>query len=168
MDFPIVKSPQYKGFFLRIDTQEENLSLFNGQGEFVKSVKLEELVSFLMESRKSTKRKNLRTLMAVKIKYQSASGPWKESITGTLGTGGLFIETPAPLDKGSELSVEFTLPDSPLKVIKTKGKVVWTRNQFEKVLYFPGMGIEFSDLSNEERDAISRLIKTINKSRGIE
>ncbi|MFI5303184.1 MAG: PilZ domain-containing protein [Nitrospiria bacterium] len=151
-----------------MDSGEETLSLFDAEGNFLKSATLDEIGSILLESKKGTKRKHLRTSMAVKIKYQSPSGPWKESITGTLGTGGLFIETPVPLDKGSEIALELLLPDSPPQTVKTKGRVVWTRSQFEKVLHFPGMGVEFNNLSLSEKDSIERLIKTINRSRGIE
>ncbi len=168
MDIPISKSFRYKGFFFRIDSENEILSLFDKEGEFVKSATLDEIVTILTESKKGTKRKHLRTTMAVKVKYQNIAGPWKESITGTLGTGGLFIETPAPFDRGAEIGIELLLPDSPPQTIKTNGKVVWTRNQFEKVLHFPGMGVEFTNLSEKEKDAIERLVKTINRSRGIE
>ena len=168
MDIPLSKSSRYPGYILRIDPEKEELSIFNPAGEFAKSIRLDEMIGMLLESKQGTKRKHLRTTMAVKVKYQSVPGRWKESITGTLGTGGLFIETPAPCDKGSEIEIEILLPDSPPRTIKAKGKVVWTRNQFEKVLHFPGMGVEFSGLSDKERESIERLIKTINRSRGIE
>ncbi len=168
MDIPILNSPEHKGYFLRLDPKEEILSLFKSDGDFIKSVKLKDLVSLLLESKESARRKNLRTSLSLKIKYQSTPGNWEESITGTLGTGGLFIETPAPLEKGSEVAIKFVLPDTPLQLIEARGKVVWTRNQFEKVLHFPGMGIEFSDISNEQKSAIQNMIAAINKSRGIE
>ena len=168
MDIPISNSSQYKGYRLNIDREKEILSLYDANGTFLKSTTLDDLTALLLESKKGTRRKHIRTAMAVKIKYQSASGTWKESITGTLGTGGLFIETPAPFDKGSEIAIELLLPDTPPRTVKTKGKVVWTRSQFEKVLHFPGMGVEFSDLSDPERDSIEKLVKTINRSRGIE
>ncbi|MBI1824073.1 MAG: PilZ domain-containing protein [Nitrospirae bacterium] len=168
MDFLITESSEHRKHFFRIEPGKEIVSLFDGEGNFLKSATFDEMASLLLESKMGTRRKHLRTTMAVKIKYQSENGSWKESITGTLGTGGLFIETPSPFDKGSDIALELFLPDSPPQTVKTKGKVVWTRNQFEKVLHFPGMGIEFSKISGNERDAIERLIKTINRSRGME
>ncbi|MHB8481506.1 MAG: PilZ domain-containing protein [Nitrospiria bacterium] len=168
MDFPVLNSPEYKGYFLRLDPEKEIISLFNSEGDFIKSVKMEDLISLLLESKGSIRRKNLRTSLSLKIKYQGLPGSWEESITGTLGTGGLFIETPVPYEKGAKVSIQFNLPDTPRQLIEATGKVVWTRTRFEKVLHFPGMGIEFSDISNEQKTAIRHLIQAINKSRGIE
>ena len=168
MDFSILNSPEYKGYFLRLDPEEELISLFNSDGDFMKSVKMEDLVSLLLESKGSIRRKNLRTSLSLKIKYQDLPGTWQESITGTLGTGGLFIETPVPFEKGSKISIQFNLPDTPRQLIEATGKVVWNRTRFEKVLHFPGMGIEFSDISNEQKSAIKHMILAINRSRGIE
>jgi uncharacterized protein (TIGR02266 family) len=168
MSFPALNCSKFKDYSLRINPSEETLSLYDSEGLLVKSIRLEELFGFLLESNKNLLRKNLRASLAVKIKYQNPSGVWNESITGTLGTGGLFIETPEPLQKGSEFNIEFTLPDTPLRVINATGKVVWTRNQLEKILYFPGMGMEFVNISDDEKSAIRRMIMSINKSRGIQ
>lgn len=168
MNTPIQKSDKYKDYSIRIDREKETLSLFDKKKEFVSSVSLSDLADILIEwNAKAGRRKKARALLAMKVQYQKNNDPWKESITGAVGIGGLFIETPEPLEKGCQLKIRFSLPDSPAKIIETGGRVVWTRNQFEKILYFPGMGVEFTDISKEETLAIENIVRSINKARGI-
>jgi len=168
MEIPIQQSESYKDYVIRIDLEKETLSLFDKGKEFVSSVSLSDLVDILIEwNRKAGRRKKARALLAMKVQYQTDNNPWKESITGAVGIGGLFIETPEPLQKGSQIKIRFSLPDAPSKTIETSGRVVWTRNQFEKILYFPGMGVEFTEISPEETQAIESIVRSINKARGI-
>lgn len=168
MEISIQKSESYKDYNIRINLEKETLSLFDKDKEFVSTVSFSELAEVLIEwNRKAGRRKKARALLAMKVQYKKNEDTWKESITGAVGIGGLFIETPEPLEKGSSLKIRFSLPDSPSKIIETQGRVVWTRTQFEKILYFPGMGVEFTDISPEETLAIENIVRSINKARGI-
>ena len=76
----------------------------------------------------------------MKVRYTTPEGKQFDSLTGGIGAGGLFIESSAPLAPGTELSVEFSLPDRPWEKHKAKAKVAWTRNKPERHLLFPGNG----------------------------
>lgn len=55
---------------------------------------------------------------------------------------GIFINTLTTLPAGSEIDVRFTLPGIP--EIVTKGNVAWVQDHI-------GMGIEFQDLSEDQK-----------------
>ncbi len=46
----------------------------------------------------------------------------------TLEPAVVFIETPKPLDPGSDLELTFTIPDSK-ETLRTKGRVIWSQPQ---------------------------------------
>jgi uncharacterized protein (TIGR02266 family) len=87
-----------------------------------------------------------RRLLRVLVDYHARGGPCCEYAT-TLGAGGLFIETDAPLVPGTLLRVRFRVPGgSALHVIE--GRVTWQhRAEAARAgdLRASGMGIEFTD-----------------------
>ena len=79
-----------------------------------------------------------------------------------LSEGGLFIKSEKPLPIGSNLDIVFTLPDKS-SFIETKGEVVRT---VEKLIQYntdvvKGMGIRFSNITQEMRDAIADYVWTL-------
>jgi hypothetical protein len=68
---------------------------------------------------------------------------WEEKRVSHWGHRGgeLFIESSSPLTLGTELSLEFALPDRPAETLKAKAKVAWVRHKPERYLLFPGMGV---------------------------
>lgn len=101
----------------------------------------------------------------MKIRYTTPEGRQFDSLTGGIGAGGLFIESSAPLAPGTELSVEFSLPDRPWEKHKAKAKVAWTRNKPERHLFFPGMGVQFTNIDEKSRNELLRLVEALNRSR---
>jgi Tfp pilus assembly protein PilZ len=77
----------------------------------------------------------------------------------------LFIESSSPLAMGTELSLEFTLPDRPLEKLRAKAKVAWVRNKPERYLLFPGMGVQFVDIDSNVQDLLVGLVEALNRSR---
>jgi uncharacterized protein (TIGR02266 family) len=79
-------------------------------------------------------------------------------LTENLSEGGLFIATYEDLPVGTNMDVVLTLPDHP--PIKAKGIVRWVRehSQFTEDVS-PGVGVQFSGLSEDDRAAIERFIK---------
>ena len=88
-----------------------------------------------------------------------------DSLTGGIGGGGLFIESSQPLAPGTELAVEFALPDRPWEKHKAKARVAWTRNKPERFLLFPGMGIQFTEIEDKSRHDLVELVSALNRSR---
>jgi uncharacterized protein (TIGR02266 family) len=101
----------------------------------------------------------------MKVRCTTPEGKQFDSLTGGIGAGGLFIESSTPLPPGTELSVEFSLPDHPWEKHKAKAKVAWTRNKPERNLLFPGMGVKFTDIDEKARIELVELVDALNRSR---
>ena len=106
-----------------------------------------------------------RAPLAVKVRYTTPEGKQFDSLTGGIGGGGLFIESGTPLAPGTELSVEFALPDRPWEKVKAKAKVAWTRNKPERYLLFPGMGVQFTVIDEKAQALLVELVEALNRSR---
>jgi hypothetical protein len=76
-----------------------------------------------------------------------------------------LLKVGAPLSPGTELTVEFALPDRPMEKIKAKAKVAWARHKPERYLLFPGMGIQFLDLEEKIQEDLVSLVEALNRSR---
>jgi len=92
------------------------------------------------------RRRYRRLTVRVLVEYGSEAGPQSDLAT-TLGAGGLFVATEAPLPPRSPLHLAFRLPGSE-RLWKLEGRVVWTCES--------GMGIEFLD-----RSAIAALARAL-------
>jgi uncharacterized protein (TIGR02266 family) len=85
----------------------------------------------------------------------------KEGFTGTIGGGGVFIETVHPLPVGTAIVLEFSLPGKTGHV-KIEGLVVWVRSEFDPTKGLaPGMGIQFKKIADWDRDKILDLVMRI-------
>lgn len=101
------------------------------------------------------RRGGLRLRVGLPIEYQSL-GLWRESATFNLSCWGVFIRTPAPLGAGENVVLRFQLPVHDQR-IRAMGRVVWA-NKDERKWGGTGMGIQFLDLSAEDRNAIERYL----------
>lgn len=80
----------------------------------------------------------------VEIRYSSDSPVLSARVTD-VSEKGLFVEARSPLPEGAMVSFSFLLTNTPWdKPITGQGKVVWRQEAV-------GMGIEFTDLSDENR-----------------
>ncbi|HOX44033.1 MAG TPA: PilZ domain-containing protein [Myxococcota bacterium] len=70
-----------------------------------------------------------------------------------LSRSGLFVATMNAPKKGSELEVEFALPDSD-RVVRCTCQVVWRRLYSPAARFTPGMGLRFVDLDFQSAAAI--------------
>ena len=91
-----------------------------------------------MKEQRRYSRKRLR----VRGCYQDRDGKVFKGIVQNISLGGVYIETPWPLDRGENINLSIDAGDVG-KVIGVEGRVV--RNMPEK-----GMGIEFTDQNNED------------------
>jgi uncharacterized protein (TIGR02266 family) len=99
----------------------------------------------------SERRSALRFKVAIPIQYQGL-GLWQEAATFNLSAWGVFIRTAVPFDAGEQVLLRFALPerDAPLTVM---GKVIWGNPDPSKWGGM-GMGIQFVDLADADREAI--------------
>ena len=106
------------------------------------------------------KRNYPRAPLALKIQYGMPSASSKEGFTGTIGGGGVFVETVNPLPAGSSVVLDFSLPGRAGQV-RIEGLVVWVRSGFETKEMGPGMGVQFKKVAEEDREKIMDLVMRI-------
>lgn len=107
------------------------------------------------------RRRSRRADLIVRVDYATVDELFSE-FTRDINEGGLFIETEKPRSIGTEVTMRFNLPGSE-GGIETVGRVV--RISSGDDLSPPGMGIEFDDLTDEDRTRINALIRSLRSSR---
>jgi uncharacterized protein (TIGR02266 family) len=169
MKFPVTVTPGHQGELLDIDPSREIISLHGANGALIGAVSWHDVIERIAagdeDIRFAHARAHARAPLAVKVKYTTPEGKQFDSLTGGVGGGGLFIESSQPLAPGTELSIEFALPDRPWEKHKAKAKVAWTRNKPERFLLFPGMGVQFTDIEEKSRHDLVELVAALNRSR---
>ncbi|HMU53568.1 MAG TPA: PilZ domain-containing protein [Nitrospira sp.] len=169
MKFPVTMTPGHDGATLEIDADQESILLHDQHGELLGTLTWQEIIERIMATddahRFAHARVHARAPLAVKVRYTTPEGKQYDSLTGGIGGGGLFIESSTPLAPGTELAVEFSLPDRPWAKHKAKAKVAWTRNKPERFLLFPGMGVQFTDIDDQARTELVELVAALNRSR---
>ena len=94
---------------------------------------------------------------AVEVRFQArdASGVGQLVFTSAdLSAGGTFLRSELLLELGDTLSLEFSLPGARL-AIRAQARVAWVR-RFPQEAEPPGMGVEFTAMSDEDRGALAR------------
>ncbi|MGB9735980.1 MAG: PilZ domain-containing protein [bacterium] len=106
------------------------------------------------------RRKHKRSKIKVMIDYLNGSDI-EVGYTKDISLGGMFIETTNIPEKDSVVFVDFYLPGV-RKKLKLKGRVVWSSNgSGQSYSTRPGIGIEFMDLSDENKNNLNIGIKNI-------
>lgn len=104
------------------------------------------------DPRRSVQRFTLDT----EIGFQSETN-FYTGFTGDISEGGLFVETYDFRPVGSSLCINFTLPDGEL--VSAEGVVRWIREpNASSPSMPPGMGVQFTLLKPEHREAINRFL----------
>jgi type IV pilus assembly protein PilZ len=169
MKFPVFTTEGHGGKVLEVNADQEVVTLHSNTGEMLGTLSWGSVIEQILASdddvRFAHARSHPRAPLAVKVRYTTPEGRQFDSLTGGIGAGGLFIESSAPLSPGTELSVEFALPDRPWEKYKAKAKVAWTRNKPERHLLFPGMGVQFTNIDEKVRKELVELVDALNRSR---
>lgn len=98
-----------------------------------------------------------RAGVEVDIGFQSETN-FFTGFSQDISEGGIFIATYDLLDRGTEMAVSFTLPDGHL--VSCTGVVRWIREHNEMTPdVYPGMGVQFMNLSGEDRQAIEGFLQ---------
>ena len=108
------------------------------------------------------RRRTQRTDITVRIDYATVDEMFSE-FTRDINEGGLFIETEKPHQPGTEVSMQFRLPGS-TAVLHTIGRVV--RVSTGDVDMPSGMGIEFDELTVDDRLVIDRIVRALRTEGG--
>ena len=104
----------------------------------------------------SDKRRYLRVSLVVTRVTASERGRTFFGYADNISQGGMFIHTENPRAPGSQVEVEFELPDPIARRVRVRCAVVWSRQHTADCPFKPGMGLRFLDLSPELARAIDR------------
>lgn len=77
-----------------------------------------------------------------------------------ISAGGIFLERTIPHQRGTVVSLQFTLPEDNVP-IKVKGEIVNVGDSPDEL----GMGVKFVDLSEEDRLKISQFIERASQKK---
>lgn len=169
MKFPVTTVQEHVGKILEIDCEREMLTLIGEKGQRLGTLGwgmlIERILAVDEDTRFAHSRAHPRAPLAIKIHCTTSEGKHFDSLTGGIGGGGLFIESSAPLAPGTELTVEFALPDRPADKYSAKARVAWTRAKPERYLLFPGMGVQFTEINEDARHRLIELTNALNRSR---
>ncbi|RME41766.1 MAG: TIGR02266 family protein [Deltaproteobacteria bacterium] len=76
-----------------------------------------------------------------------------------LSRGGLFLATVNPLEPGSRVTVELTLPPLGSQTLTCDCEVVWKRHYQASSPHEPGMGLRFVNLAEETAVVIDTWVR---------
>jgi uncharacterized protein (TIGR02266 family) len=116
-----------------------------------------EELSAANEAADAERRRSNRAEMVVRIDYATVDELFSE-FTRDINEGGLFIETEKPKPVGTEVTMQFNLPGTDQR-FTTIGRIVRISQGAEGAL--PGVGIEFDELTSDDRTKIDSLIRAL-------
>ncbi|MDF1563962.1 MAG: PilZ domain-containing protein [Deltaproteobacteria bacterium] len=104
---------------------------------------------FIKERRKVDRRTSERHVLAIPMEL-TAGGDLYFHVSGDLSEGGAFFDRAIPHPVGTEVEVVFMLPGPDAVPIRCRGQVVNVPERGDGL----GMGVQFLDLSDSDRDRI--------------
>ena len=140
----------------------ERLKQLGAKGYIYKSAPVEEIlfrVNRVLFPVGQDTRKYPRVPVNIAVEYRLNS-MWHHAYSSTLGGNGLFIRTVNPPEEGLGIVVKFNLPNVG-RVVQAEGTVVWS-NEYDaasRKTSFPGMGIQFDSINEEDRLHIERFVQ---------
>jgi uncharacterized protein (TIGR02266 family) len=147
-----------------MDETRELVTLLGINGEPIGSLSWDFVIDQIMAYRKLPVQKEVRSepriSLAFRVRYNTPEGRRFESRAGGIGGGGMFIESHTPLPVGTKLVMEFSLPEKPEEWLLTKGVVAWVCPKADQYTFSPGMGVQFTEVTQEIRDRILELVKS--------
>ena len=162
MRLPVVATKTHLGKSLEVDCDRETLTLYSPAGEELGSLPWEYVINQVLIQAKPTEQKESRThprvSLSFHIRYITPEGNQYESVAGRIGAGGLFIESTAPLQSGTKISMEIMLPGDPSERVKAKGEIAWVCPKADQYTFSPGMGVRFTETPPETRKWIQSLL----------
>jgi type IV pilus assembly protein PilZ len=165
MRLPVITTLVHKGKALELDCERELITIRGAKGEKLGSVTwasiIEQARPFPDPDRWNELREQPRLSLVLKVRYTTPGGKTVESRAGGIGGGGLFIESISPLPVGTNISLEFALPDRPTDWMHASGIIAWVCPKPDHYTFSPGMGVRFTDIDLEDRARIIELVKSL-------
>ncbi|MBH0189754.1 MAG: hypothetical protein HP493_13205, partial [Nitrospira sp.] len=153
LNLPVKISTRHNGKMLRLDSDAETMELIGPADEPLGRVSWEAMIDFIHNSNKTSRpqrppRNYSRSPLAATLRYTTPGSTNSAGVTCEIGGGGIFIETSSPPQIGTILTQELALPDDPANPISAQGQVAWVRAEEQRHVLYPGMGIQFTEISD--------------------
>jgi type IV pilus assembly protein PilZ len=160
----VIATAAHKGKALELDCERETVTIRGARGDKLGTVTwgslIEQVGSTHDAGRMVDAREQPRISLVFNVRYRTSTGKSLESRAGGIGGGGLFIESTAPLPVGTDLTMEFFLPDRPTERMEAKGTVAWVCPKSDQYTFSQGMGVRFTDISAQTR---ARIVDFVNE-----
>lgn len=101
------------------------------------------------------KRQHKRKDIQLKVVYRSITN-FLDDYTANISIGGCFLSTQQPFSMGETVELAMVLPTG--QNINATGIVRWVSNDGQ----FPGVGVQFTLLSERDKRMIERIVSTSN------
>lgn len=107
------------------------------------------------------RRKYFRRKVTVEIDHFDLQDDYHMHFSRDLSRGGVFIETDNPLPAGSRFLMHFDVPGKEPRSIEAEAEVAWVmRVEDSSADLPPGMGVRFTDLRDEDGEAIDAYLRS--------
>lgn len=105
------------------------------------------------------RRQHERVIVSLQVDYRAAD-TFLFAYIADLSEMGIFIRTNAPHAPGTKLNLSFAPPGQPR--LDLEGRVIWVNPPLHngEPGRNPGMGVQFVDLTVQQRDRLMHLVKT--------
>jgi uncharacterized protein (TIGR02266 family) len=170
VQLPLTHSAKHQGKTLRLDSSTETLAVIGQADEHLGTIPWDTIIDFIhglsaLDRTPRPVRNYPRSQLAAALRYAASDRRDMTGVTCEIGGGGIFIETTSPQSIGTDLSLELVLPDDQTQPITARGKVAWIRSQEERHVFYPGMGIQFTDISEDARARIVNMVNSLDSAR---
>lgn len=170
LNLPVKVSARHNGKSLHLDNAVETMTLIGQDDEPIGTVSWDAVIDFIHNSSRTARpqrppRNYSRSPLAATLRYTTPGSKNSAGVTCEIGGGGIFIETSSPPQIGTILTLELALPDDPANPICAQGQVAWVRAEEQRHVLYPGMGVQFTEISDESRARIVKMVKSLDHSR---
>ena len=168
MRLPVVTTKTHLGKSLELDCGRETITLLGPAGEALGTASWEAMINqLLLQMPPSTPpetRSQARVALSFRVRDRTPEGEEFEERAAGISGGGLFIENDVPLPIGTKLSMELLLPDTTADWLVAKGVVAWVCPMSDQYTFSPGMGIRFTEITEEVRERALSLVRSQRQS----
>lgn len=166
MKLTIKKSKNGKDYLTRVDGKGTPLTLevVDEKGTLLTRLGINGLLARLGLGESLPRRNYPRLGLGLHVKYFDQKGTLCEGVTNNISGGGMFVEKRDPLPVGTETGLEFTLPESQ-NTVQARARTVWTHKEAAQVPKSPGMGLEFTSITDRDRAEVQHFVTWLNQQR---
>ena len=169
MKLPATANGAHNGKLLELDYERETIRLLGVGGEQMGTVAWGSVIDLILGMHPQNQPEALRTelmdSLVVNVRYRTPDGQWFESRPSGVGDEGLFIESNDPLPVGTRLMMEIACSDCPSEWLGAKGTVAWVCPNADQYRFPPGMGVRFTEISEDRRARLVDLVKSLKQVR---